>query len=364
MKRLALISLAAALIAAAGDPPAEPRKNPPGGGGKNEKLFTGVVNAGSASPAGAEIATGWSWRLDADNFSAKDPIIADAKGRFEKSMPFKDKITFFAVDKAHRMAAGMEVKQGDLAKPVTFRLQQMVRVKIKVCSKEGSYPTAGIVVGVKMDGAERIGTGTTTEGALTILLPPGGFKLEFRHEGWQPLEIKISVPTNKPEFSPPEVVLTPSLLASRLGQLMPEWHIADAIGLPKDAKLASLRGKHLMILFWREGCASCRGWGIPNLVKFHDKHAAWKDRLQIVAFHNKDADSSKDLQDFLVKQDDMKWDVLGLPFPVVIDAQSPSTVDEWGPGVFPFVVLLDTEGKLQAKGSLEDIEKRLEKDLK
>ena len=56
--------------------------------------------------------------------------------------------------------------------------------------------------------------------------------------------------------------------------------------------------------------------------------------------------------------------ILGLPFPVVIDAQSPSTVDEWGPGVFPFVVLLDTEGKLQAKGSLEDIEKRLEKDLK
>jgi hypothetical protein len=60
----------------------------------------------------------------------------------------------------------------------------------------------------------------------------------------------------------------------------------------------------------------------------------------------------------------MKWDVTALPFPVVIDAPSPSTVEEWGPGVFPYVVLLDAEGKLAAKGTLEDVEKRLEQELK
>jgi len=361
MKRIVTLLLLACIAVVAGEPP---KKNPPGGGGGKEKLFSGNINIANASAAGAEIASGWAWNLDADNFSAKDPIIADGKGHFEKSMPWKDKKTFLAVDKAHRQGAAMEIKEGDLAKPVTFRLQPMVRVKVKVTCKEGGYPTAGIVVGVKMDGAERIGSGTTTEGALTILLPPGGFKLEFRHEGWQPREIKISVPPNKPEFAAPDVDLTPSLLAAKMGQVMPEWHIADAIGLPKDAKLASLRGKKLMILFWREGCPSCRGWGIPNLVKFHDKHAAWKDRLQIVAFHNRDADSAKDLEGFLATQDDMKWDVLALPFPVVIDAQGPSTVDEWGPGVFPFIVLLDAEGKLQAKGTLEEVEKRLEQELK
>jgi hypothetical protein len=360
MKRFALISLAAALVATAGDPP----RNAPPGGGKNEKLFSGNINAGNASPAGAEIASGWSWKLDADNFGAKDPIVADAKGHFEKSMPYKDKITWLAVDKAHKLGAGMEVKQGDLAKPVAFRLQPMVRVKVKVSCKEGAYPTAGIVVGVKLDGAERIGTGTTTEGALTILVPPGGYKLEFRHEGWQPLETKISVPPSKAEFTAPDVELTPSLIASKMGQAMPEWHITDAIGAAKDVKLASFRGKWLAILFWRHGCPSCRGWGIPNLVKFHENHAAWKDRLQIVAFHNKDAATAKDLEDKLAQQSDTKFDVLKLPFPVVIDTQVPSTVEEWGPGVFPFVVLLDAEGKLRAKGTLEEIEKKLELELK
>ncbi|MBI2922245.1 MAG: TlpA family protein disulfide reductase [Planctomycetes bacterium] len=360
MKRTLAFVLAAAVAAIAED---SPKKNPPGGNAK-EKLFSGSVNAGSASPAGAEIAIGWSWTLDADNFSAKEPIVADAKGRFEKSMPWKDKKTFLAVDKAHRLGAGMEIKEGDLAKPVTFRLQPMVRVKVRVTCKEAGLSTAGIAVGVKLDGAERIGTGTTKEGGLTLLLPPGGYKLEFRQEGWQPREARFVVPPNKPEFAAPDVDLTPSLLAMKMGQEMPEWHIADAIGLPKDAKLASLRGKRLLILFWRDGCPSCRGWGIPNLVKFHDAHAAWMDRLQIVAFHNKDASSSKDLQDFLGKQDDMKWNVLSLPFPVVIDAPGPSTVDEWGPGVFPYIVLLDAEGKLEAKGTLEEIEKRLEQELK
>ncbi|MCC6739979.1 MAG: TlpA family protein disulfide reductase [Planctomycetia bacterium] len=362
MKRTPFLLLALCLAALAGDPPKDPKKAPPGGG--KEKLFSGNVNAGNASPAGAEIAVGWSWTLDADNFLAKDPIVADAKGKFEKSMPWKDKKTVLAVDKAHRMGAAMEVKEGDLAKGVTFRLAPMVRVRMKVKSREEGFPTAGIAAGVKLEGAERVGTANVKETGIDMLLPPGAYRLEVRQEGWQPAEAKIQVPAGKAEWAAPELVVTPSLLAAKMGQPMPEWHIADAIGLPKDAKLAGLRGKWALLLFWREGCPSCRSWGIPNLVKFHEKHAAWRERLQIVAFHNKDAVNAKDLEDFLSKQEGMEWGLLALPFPVVIDSPAPSTVEEWGPGVFPYAVLIDAEGKLAGKGTLEEVEKRLEQEFK
>lgn len=360
MKRFLPLFLAVALVAAAGDPPKDPKKAP---GGK-EKMFTGNVGAGNVAAPAAEVAAGWSWTLDADAIAVKDPIVADAKGHFEKSVSWKDKRTFLAMDAAHKMGAAMEIKEGELAKPVTFRLAPLVRVKLKITCREGAFPTSGIPVGVKLEGAERVGGATTTDAGLAILVPPGSYKLEIRHEGWQPSETKLVVPAGRPEFAAPDVEVTPSLLAAKMGQVMPEWHLADAIGLPKDTKLASFRGKWLLLLFWRDGCPSCRGWGIPNLVKFHDNHVAWKDRLQIVGFHNKDASNGKDLEDFLSKQDGMAWAVLKLPFPVVIDAAAPSTVDEWGPGEFPYVVLLDREGKLAAKGTLEEIEKRLEDELK
>ncbi|MCE9583105.1 MAG: redoxin family protein [Planctomycetes bacterium] len=360
MKRLVPLLLAASLIAAAGDPPKDPKKGPPG----KEKLFTGNVGAGTVAAPGAEIASGWSWTLDADAVAAKDPIVADAKGHFEKSMPWKDKKTFLAMDAGHKMGAAMEIKEGELAKPVTFRLVPMVRVKMKVKSRDAGFPTDGIKVEVKLDGAERIGGGTTTADGLAILVPPGKYKLRFDKEGWQPRSFEVVVPAGKPEFVGPDAELVPSILASHVGQALPEWHIADAIGIPKDTKLASFRGKWVILLFWRDGCPSCRGWGIPNLVKFHDKHAAWKDRLQIVAFHNKDAKTAGELTDFLAKSEGIAWSPLQLPFPIVIDSPDPSTVDEWGPGEFPYGVLLDAEGKLVAKGALEDLEKRLAQEFK
>lgn len=360
MKRF--LPLVLAMAAFAGDPPNDPKKAP-GGQGK-EKTFSGVVAGANASQAGAEIAIGWSWTLDADNVSVKDPIVADAKGRFEKSMPWKGEKTMLAVDKARKFGCGLEIKEGDLAKPVTFRLQPLVKLKIKVTCKVAGLPTEGIPVEVKLEGAGRIGTGTTKADGLAILVPPGEYRLRFGKEDWQACDVKVTVPAGRAECAAPDVEMTPSLLAVKMGQPMPEWHIADAIGISKDTKLASFRGKWVLLMFWRDGCPSCRAWGIPNLVKFHDKHAAWREKLQIVAFHNKDAANAKDLQDFLAKQDGMEWGILALPFPVVIDSPSPSTVEEWGPGVFPYGVLLDAEGKLAAKGPLEELEKRLEQEFK
>jgi hypothetical protein len=361
MKRLAPLVLAAALAAVAGDPPKEPR---PPGDPKKEKLFSGVIAAGNASQAGAEIAVGWSWTLDADAMTVEDPIVADARGRFEKSMPFKDEKTFFAADKARRLGAGIEVKAKDLAKPVTIRLAPLVKVRGRAKCRDGAFSGEGLKFEIRLEGAGRIGTGTVKSDAFAILVPAGSYRLRFAGDGWQPRESAFTVPPGKPEFASPDVELVPSLLAAKMGQAMPEWRVADAQGLPKDAKMAGLRGKWLLMEFWRHGCPSCRAWGIPNLVKFHEKHASWRDRLQIVAFHNRDAATIAELESLLAAHGDAKWDVKSLPFPVVVDSQAASTVDEWGTGVFPYAVVLDPEGKLFAKGTLEEVEKRLEAELK
>lgn len=246
---------------------------------------------------------------------------------------------------------------------MTLRLIPLVRVRAKVTTKDPQFLTDGVRIEVRLEGAGRIGSATTTETGLAILVPPGEYKLRFASEGWQPREVRFVVPPGKPEFAAPPVDLAPSLLASRKGEVMPEWRIVDAIGLAKDAKLASFRGRWVLLWFWRHGCPSCRGWGIPNLVKFEERHPAWRDRLQIVAFHNKDAKSAADLQDQLAKQGGLEWDPLTLAFPIVIDIPEPSTIEEWGPGVFPSVALLDGEGRLRTTGTLEEVEKWLAQEL-
>lgn len=371
MRFVIFVFLAAALLAQAGDPPKESKKKKKGESGQEEKeekpkpkVFAGFVVVGNVLQPEAELAPMGKWNLGAASMASEDAIKADAKGRFETKVEWEGALRYFAVDKARKMGVLQEVKAEELAKPVTVRLAPLVKVRVKLVSEDARFGTEGAWVQVSVKDVGVLGACTATAEGLAMMLPPGEYGLEVWREGFQHRAAALTVPAGRPEFAAPDVKLAPTLLRTHVGKSLPEWTIADALGVPKETKLADYRGKWVVIEFWRYSCPSCRGWGIPNLVKFYERYPAWRDRLQVVAFHNSEPASGAELCDLLGKEKGVTWAIGTLPFPVLIDAKENGTVDAWGPGEFPHAVLVDPEGKLVMSGTLEEVEKRVNEAMK
>ena len=92
-------------------------------------------------------------------------------------------------------------------------------------------------------------------------------------------------------------------------------------------------------------------------MEFYEKHAAERDRFEILAFHD---GSAKSLAEVDAKTKDVReklWQK-PLPFPILLDATGAST-RRWGVHMFPTTVLVDPEGRLVRGGSEKMLEQKL-----
>jgi thiol-disulfide isomerase/thioredoxin len=80
--------------------------------------------------------------------------------------------------------------------------------------------------------------------------------------------------------------------------------------------MKALRGKVVLLDFWSVGCGPCVG-AMPLLMKLHDKYC---DRgLEIIAIHNDDVKTWKELAGHCRKFATDYWNGRELPFRVAID---------------------------------------------
>lgn len=146
------------------------------------------------------------------------------------------------------------------------------------------------------------------------------------------------------------------------GHEPPPWHLSDARGVGRDAKLSDFRGRWVLLYFWGPYCAPCLGKQLPELMAFHEARKAQRDRFEILAFcldygqTIKDMDALDRCLDPVVRN---VWGGKRLPFPVLLD----STYQTWerygleGAGVSSYL-LIDPSGKL-VRGGLDELAKAL-----
>lgn len=87
-------------------------------------------------------------------------------------------------------------------------------------------------------------------------------------------------------------------------------------------------------------------------MKLYDEYADVREHFEVVAFHDNRASSIEKLDQILKKKDiiDTHWGGRNLPFPVMLDETS-STIEGWGIGAFPTIVLINPEGKIVKHGN-------------
>ncbi len=95
-------------------------------------------------------------------------------------------------------------------------------------------------------------------------------------------------------------------------------------------------------------------------MKFYGEHAADRDKFEIIAFHDDTAKSIAEIDRKLKEKGIIEtyWGGKNLPFPVLVDATR-STINGWGIRAFPTNVLIDPDGKLVKRGSLEMLKTKL-----
>ena len=154
-----------------------------------------------------------------------------------------------------------------------------------------------------------------------------------------------------------KVELQPTAWARNVGQLAPGFTPTDLQNMRPGESLASLRGKWVLVDFWAKWCVPCIQ-EMPQFISFYEKHAAKRDRFEIVGVHSADGASLAAIQsdyDGLVKR---VWGGKPLPFPLVFDSTS-NTQKRWGIEAYPTTLLIDPKGRVVGLGTLEELAKML-----
>jgi thiol-disulfide isomerase/thioredoxin len=207
----------------------------------------------------------------------------------------------------------------------------------------------------------------STHGTFTLSLPPGHYVLRTRDDGpHDPLEMEITLTADKPEVSlgvlhlPPKTRFNINEQIKRsqtsgamgdykkhYGETLPDWHIVDARGIPKDAKLSDFKGKWVLINFWALNCSVCLRHDLPELAKFYEDHKAQRDQFEILSICVDCDERLKSIADVdrelapIVKYN---WNEKPLPFPLLLDP-SMTTLERFGvPGYL--TILINPDGKL------------------
>src|SRR4051812_20687209 len=272
--------------------------------------------------------------------------ISDRDGRFSIEMNERF-YTLMAMD-ADRTQGGLTHVSREQA-DVEIRLHPLVRISGSFEGPEpGQRPKFSFMEALAPEdetqplGVNFLAGCGSPQGTFAISLPPGRYGLLTRDDGpHDPLEMEVTLTADKPEVAlgvlhlPPKTRLNinEKIKSSQtsgamgdykkhFGETLPKWHIVDARGVSKDARLSDFKGKWVLINFWALNCSVCLRHDLPKLAKFYEDHKAQRDKFEILSFCVDCDERLKSIADVdrelapIVKY---TWNEKPLPFPVLLD---------------------------------------------
>ncbi len=334
---LLLPMLASAQAAAAGD------------------VVTGrVVDAAGRPVAGAKVGT--AFRL-ASSFAKTEtvmgwgqpPVISDPTGAF--SIPAAP-IRYTKV----LVAAGSDGSMGFIVRepagPLQIRLSKPAQLDLDVVKTFGTRKPISFDL---IAGGSAVGYGDAALGRSAFVVPAGSVELHAHDVESIANITKLSLSASRATRL--KVELQPTAWALNVGKPAPGFTPTDLQNLRAGQSLESLRGKWVLVDFWAKWCVPCIR-EMPKFISFYEKHAAQRDRFEIVGVHSPDGASLAAIRsdyDGLVKRG---WGGKALPFPLVFDSTG-NTQKRWGIEVYPTTLLVDPKGRIVGQGTLDDLAKEL-----
>ncbi len=334
--------------------------------GKTEDLWR---SEGAMMPMGRRVAT------------------TDARGRFAVEMEPRGR-ALLAYDAGRTRGALLAVDPKRPEAALEGKLGPLVRVRGSIRSADsGALPwsLAYLKVPLAADdplGFDRLAICGTYRNAFEFLIPAGNYRLQASSDEPSSATVEsipLRVEADAAGPAPRELVLhrRPTLqerideakgkgtwgdFKRHFGQEPPPWHLTDARGVARDAKLADFKGRWALLYLWTPNCAPCLGRELPGLMAFYDDHRADRDRFEILAFCSDfggGLDSVAALEKQLEPVRDHVWGGRSLPFPVLLDNtfQTYERLGLEGAGVSSFL-LIDPAGKL-VEGGLERLAEAL-----
>jgi peroxiredoxin len=318
-------------------------------------------------------------------------VVTDADGRFSIPAPEGMK-TLMIYDRERRHGAVVLLDAKRLEVPVEVRLAPLVRISgtNRLSGSEGPLKWTCTYLNLQYDENDplnhrRMAICGSYKARFEFLVPPGVYELRASSEDPPSATLenrKVSITADRNEVDLGGLVLRPrdgggvqDLIdrakargtwgdyKQNFGKQPPPWHLTDAKGVAKDAKLSDFKGKWAVLYFWGPDCVPCLGKGLPELMAFYEAHKAQRDRFEILAFC---CDFSETLPDIAALERQLShvkkavWGGKDLPFPVLLDNtfQTYERFGLEGNGVSA-TLLIDPEGKL-VEGDLKALEKKLD----
>ena len=272
----------------------------------------------------------------------------DADGRFSVPAPLR-KNALLVYDRDRRRGAAIVFDPKHPERPVEARLQPLIRVFGTIGLAGAESPrTLWSTTYLSMPYDEndplnfpRMAMCGSFKGRFEFVVPPGTY--EFSASGSEPLaktveDRRVPVTAGQKDLDLGTLVLRPILGLIRIdrakaqgtwgnykehfGKQPPPWHLTDAKGIARDARLSDFRGKWVVLYFWSPDCAPCLGKQLPELMAFHDAYKAQRDGSRSspsAAISARRSRTSRELEAATRAGQEGRLGRQELPFPMLLD---------------------------------------------
>lgn len=316
--------------------------------------------------------------------------VTDADGRF--SIPAPDrKNALLVYDRERRHGALLVFDPAHLETAIEARLQPLVRVLGTARLAGEGRPLEWSCVYLKTPYDEkapllfrRMAICGSFRNRFEFTVPPGTYEISASSSDPRAVTVEdrtVTVTREQKQTDLGALVLRPFVgiqeridrakargtwgnYQENFGKRPPAWHLTDAQGVAKDARLSDFQGRWVVLYFWSPDCAPCLGKDLPQLMAFYEAHKAQRNRFEVLAFCCDFGETLRSIPELERKLQPIKkavWGGKDLPFPVLLD-NTFQTYERYGlegSGVSR-TLLINPEGRL-VEGDLKTLAEALDR---
>lgn len=273
--------------------------------------------------------------------------------------------------KHEQMLAAVESRE-----PITATLVPACRVFGKLTSTrlaKTDSPIGFTSASVKANSTWAV-TSVSREQQFEFFLPPGTYELKVNGNHVYKQTSKFDVEQGAKELELPEIDLQPTPMPLLIGKPAPEFAEVNEWMNSKPLKLADLKGKHVLLVFWGHWCGPCLV-SMPDVIALHEKY---QHQLVVIGVHvgsrnpDEEINTIEALQEQLLPVVEGRWEGRQITFPnALVNAREVTNLGEagqerskfaqlYGVTSYPSEILIDPEGLVVGEVDHEEIIKKLE----
>jgi len=324
----------------------------------SEMKISGTVSDAAGKPvANADISAWWShWK---GKLAPDGGVKSAADGSFVMDVDLEGSIppTLLAYDSDRKTGAvltlGKEPKQ-----KVALKLVPVAKVQARFDCPDMGLPFNNTIEGqlkALPAGSPFMQCGSETK-ETALHLPPGTYAFDNTSTDTVSKEYPFEVAPLTADVDLGTVILDPTTISRQYGKPPVPLKLTDIRNTPKDLTLEKLKGKHVLVIFWALWCTPCVTGTLPDAIDFYDKHAALRDKFEIVAVHEPGVKSWEDYDAKAKGVIAKTWKGKDIKFPNTLDANS---FKDYGIKLMPAEMLIGPDGNVLPHGSLENLKKIL-----